>query len=129
MATHHGNEGIVKLTANTVAEVQSWTIEQGIDTVRDTAMGDTAHTHKTGHTFWSGSVTCNWDETDTNGQVALTIGASVTLNVYPEGDGAGDAYFTGTATVTAITKQASLDGLITASFTFEGNGALTLTTV
>jgi hypothetical protein len=63
------------------------------------------------------------------GQGALTIGASVTLNVYPEGDASGDTYYTGTAIVTGVTRSSSFDGLVEASITVQGSGALTATTV
>ena len=48
-------------------------------------MGDTARTYKSSLTSFSGSIDVFWDETDTSGQGALTIGSEVTLNVYPEG--------------------------------------------
>jgi hypothetical protein len=80
-------------------------------------------------TSWDGSVDVYWDETDTNGQVAATIGASVTLNVYPEGDASGDAYYTGTAIVTGVSRTASFDGMVEASITFQGSGALSASTV
>lgn len=129
MTTHSGSEGTVKIGANTVAEIRSYSIEESADVQEDTALGDTARTFKSGLTQWSGSLDCWWDETDTNGQGALTIGASVTLNVYPEGDASTDAYYTGTAIVTGITRQASFDGNVEASFSFQGTGALTPATV
>lgn len=130
MATHHGNEGTVKIGANTLAEVTSFQMTENASVADDTAMGDTWQTHVGGGpNSWSGQADCHWDETDTNGQGALTIGASVTLNLYPEGAGSGDKYYSGTATVTQITRQNSLNGVVSASFQFQGNGALTLSTV
>jgi hypothetical protein len=129
MANHAGSEGTVKIGSNVVAEVKSFSIEESADTIEDTTLGDTARTFKSGLTGWSGSVECFWDETDTNGQGALTIGAEVTLNVYPEGAVSTDKYFTGSGIVTGISRQASLDGMVEASFSFQGNGALTLGTV
>jgi predicted secreted protein len=80
-------------------------------------------------TSFSGSLDVFWDETDTSGQGALTIGSEVTLNVYPEGDTSGDTYYTGSAIVTGVSRSASFDGLIEASISVQGNGALTSTTV
>ena len=80
-------------------------------------------------TSFSGSIDVFWDETDTSGQGALTIGSEVTLNVYPEGDTAGDTYYTGTAIVTGVSRSASFDGLVEASVSVQGTGALTSTTV
>jgi len=128
MANHKGSEGLVKVGTNTVAEVKSWSVEENADTIEDTTMGDTARTFQAGLTDWGGSLECFWDETDSTGQGALTIGAQVTLNLYPEGATTGDTYYTGTAIVTGITRQAALDGMVEASFTFKGTGALSEST-
>jgi hypothetical protein len=129
MATHTGSEGTVKVGANAIAEIRSFSLEETADTLEDTTMGDTARTYKSSLTTFTGSVDVFWDETDTTGQGALTIGASVTLNVYPEGDASGDTYYTGTALVTGVTRSSSFDGLVEASITVQGSGALTATTV
>ena len=128
MSNHTGSEGTVKIGTDTLAEIKSFSIEESADTIEDTTLGDTARTFKSGLTGWSGSVECFWDETDT-AQIALTIGASVTLDVYPEGATSGDTHYSGTALVTGITRQASLDGMVEASFSFQGTGALTSATV
>ena len=129
MATHKGSEGTVKVGANSVAEIRSYSIEESADTLEDTSMGDSARTYKPSLTSFSGSLDVFWDETDTSGQGALTIGSEVTLNVYPEGDTAGDTYYTGSAIVTGVTRSGSFDGLVEASVSVQGTGALTQTTV
>ena len=129
MATHTGSEGTVKVGSNAIAEIRSFSIEESADTLEDTTMGDAARTYKPSLTSWSGSVEVYWDETDTNGQVALTVGAEVTLNVYPEGSTTGDSYLTGSAIVTGRTINSSFDGMVEASITVQGNGALTAGTV
>ena len=129
MATHTGSEGTVKVGSNAIAEIRSFSIEETADTLEDTTMGDTARTYKSSLTSFSGSVDVLWDETDSSGQGALTIGASVTLNLYPEGDAAGDTYLTGSAIVTGRSISSSYDGLVEMSITVQGNGALTTTTV
>lgn len=129
MATHSGSEGTVKVGSNAVAEIRSYSIEESADTLEDTSMGDTARTYKPSLTTFSGSLDVLWDETDTNGQGALTIGAEVTLNLYPEGDASGDTYYTGSAIVTGRTVTGSFDGLVEMSITVQGNGALTESTV
>ncbi len=129
MATHTGSEGTVKVGANAIAEIRSFSLEESADTLEDTTMGDTARTYKSSLTTFTGSVDVFWDETDTTGQGALTIGASVTLNVYAEGDASGDTYYSGAAIVTGVTRSSSFDGLVEASITVQGSGALTATTV
>ena len=129
MASHIGRDGIVKVGANTVAEVKSFSIEESADTVETTKMTDTARSHAITLTSFSGSLDCFWDETDTTGQGALTIGASVTLALYPEGEAVGDTYYSGTALVTGVSRSASFDGMVEASISVQGTGALTASTV
>lgn len=129
MATHTGSEGTVKVGSNAIAEIRSFSIEESADTLEDTTMGDTARTYKPSLTTFTGSVDALWDETDTTGQGALTIGAEVTLNLYPEGDASGDTYLAGSAIVTGRTVNSSFDGLVEMSISVQGNGALTQTTV
>ena len=129
MATNKGSEGTVKVGSNAIAEIRSYSIDETADTLEDTSMGDTARTYKSSLTSFSGSIDVFWDETDTSGQGALDIGAEVTLNFYPEGDASGDTYYTGTAIVTGVTRSASFDGLIEASVSVQGTGALSETTV
>lgn len=129
MATHAGSEGTVKVGANAIAEIRSFSIEQSADTLEDTTMGDSARTYKPSLTTFTGSVDVLWDETDTTGQGALTIGAEVTLNLYPEGAASGDTYLTGSAIVTGRTINSSYDGLVEMSISVQGSGALTITTV
>jgi len=129
MAVHKGSEGTVKVGSNAVAEIRSYSLEETGDTLETSTMGDTARTYVPSLTSWSGSVDVYWDETDSTGQGALTVGAEVTLNMYPEGDDSGDTYYTGSAIVTGVSKNASFDGLVEASISLQGTGALTSTTV
>ena len=129
MATHKGSEGTVKVGSNVVAEIKSYSIEESADTLEDTSMGDSARTYKSSLTSFSGSLDVFWDETDTSGQGALSVGSEVTLSFYPEGDTTGDTYYSGSAIVTGVSRSASFDGLIEASISVQGNGALTTTTV
>jgi hypothetical protein len=68
-------------------------------------MGDAAKTFQPTQTFWEASVEVFWDETDTNGQQAMSVGASVTLNTYPEGSSSTDSYKTGAAIVESRRHQ------------------------
>ena len=128
MATFSGNDGVVKSGSNAVAEVRSFTVTESIETVDDSAMGDTARTHKTGLKSWSGTIECHFDDTDT-AQQGLAVGSSITLNLQPEGDTSGDFLLTGTATITEVTHTNTIDNIVERTFNFLGNGELTETTV
>jgi len=129
MATHKGSEGTVKVGSNAIAEIRSYSIEESADTIEDTSMGDSARTYKPSLTQFSGSIDVFWDETDTSGQGALDVGSEITLNFYPEGDTAGDTYYSGSAIVTGVTRTGSFDGMVEASISVQGNGTLTESTV
>jgi len=130
VANHTGSEGLVKVGGtNTVAEVRSWSLSHESETIEDTAMGDSFRSHKAGLQTWSGSCDVYFDETDTNGQVAMTPGASLTVGFYPEGATSGDTYYSGTALVTSVERSAELDGMVEASVSLQGVGGLTTSTV
>ncbi len=130
MATHLGSEGLVKVGANTVAEVLSWSVTEEAEMVEDTQLSDSAKTFVAGQTMWTAEVTCHWDETDTNGQEALTVGASVTLNLYPEGDSSTDVELTGTALVQNVGISVTGGNDVSSrSLQLQGTGALTHGTV
>lgn len=130
MATHHGKNGSVSVGANAVAEVTNFSIEETVGTSEDTAMGDTAQSHKTNIPTWSASVTAHYDPADTTGQNALTIGASVTLNLYPEdGNSSGETEISGTALITRRAISSERDGINQIEFEAQGTGALTTGTV
>jgi hypothetical protein len=128
MATHLGKEGTVQVGSNAIGEIRSYTIDETIDTVEDTTMGDSSKTYLASIKDFSGTVDVLYDEADTNGQVALTLGSSVTLNFAPEGTDSGDVKLTGSAIVTGKSVTASYDGLVESTITVQGTGGLTTTT-
>lgn len=129
MANHVGNEGTVKFATNAIGELRGFEITERVDTVDDTVMGDTWKTHKQTHKSWSATMNVLWDETDTNGQAACTVGASGTFAFLPEGGDSGDGSLSGTGTVKSRAITSSHDGIVTMAIEVEGNGALAVGTV
>lgn len=127
MANHRGTEGVVKIGSDSLGELREWELQEEATTIDDTTLADAWDTHALGRKRWNGSATAFWDEGDT-AQTALANGASVTLNMYPEGATTGDTYFTGTASVTRIRRRANRDSMVEVEFEFVGSGALTSTT-
>lgn len=125
MATHIGRDGVIKVGANAIAALRSFSIEETADTVETTTMTLSARTHKVTLTSFSGSSDVYWDETDT-AQTALAVGTEdLTIEFYPEGTAVGATYYTGSMHVTGVSKSSSFDGMVEASITFQGTGALT----
>ncbi len=129
MGTHAGSEGKVFIGSEQVAEVKSWSMEVTSDTVDASIIGTQWRKNQATIKSWSGSFDAFWDETDAEGQGALEAGATVTLNLYPEGDDDGAKYWSGDVIVTSISYSASFDGIVEASFSFTGTGALSQLTV
>ena len=128
MATHTGSEGTIKIGADVVGELRSFSLESTAETIEDTSMGDTNRSYKVGLKTFTGTASVYFDETDA-GQILLVAGAEITLNVYPEGATSGDTFYTGSAIVTGKTINSSFDGMVEAEISFQGSGALTESTV
>jgi len=127
MANHKGSEGTVHIGTDAIGEIKSYSVNESMNVIDDSNIGDTAKTYQSGSTEWDGSCDVFWDENDV-AQIALSNGASVTVKFYPEGATTGDKYYTGTALVTGISRSASVDGMVDASYSLKGTGALTLAT-
>lgn len=128
MATHTGKDGVVQVGSVSIAEVVSFEFTESAKTVEDSALTDAADTYLAGSTSFNGSLSCWWDESDTTGQGALTVGASVTLVLNPEGIATGDTIFTGSAIITGISRKVARNAIVSCDFTFQGSGALTSST-
>ncbi len=129
MANHTGSSGVVKIGTNTIAEVRSFTINTTAELLEDTTLTDTSKTYQVGKKGATVSVECFWDETDTNGQIALAEGQSVALDLFPEGTDSSDYYYSGTWLVTGNSVSIPTDGIIEATFDATLTGALSRSTV
>ena len=128
MATLVGKDGVVKIGSNAVGEIRSYSIEQTMDVIEDSVIGDTDRTYTSGLKSFSGSMDVFFDDTDT-GQLDVQVGDTGTISVQVEGDTSGDHKLSGSILVTGRTITASFDGMVEASVSFQGSGALTEGTV
>jgi hypothetical protein len=129
MTTHIGKEGVLKIGANAMAEIKSFSITESAAVVDDTAKGDDWRTFKTTYKAWTGEVLVMWDATDTTGQGACAVGAEVAIGVYFAGEVSGEAYHTGSAIITERNIESPEDGIVPMKLTLQGTGALTESTV
>lgn len=133
MTAYVGNAGVVQIdddtgTAQTVAEVRSYSIEQTSDTIEKTVMGNSTRQYVKGMSTFSGTADVFWDPThfttiDLNPTVG-SVGATskvVTLRIYPTGSGTS---WSGEVVVTGYTVNGTTDGMIEASISFQGTGAV-----
>lgn len=135
MATYEGSNGAVKLldgagTATAVANVRGWSISVARDTVEDTAMGDSYRTYKKGLQNWSGSMDIIYDDStsaEVNAAVSPDTDTVITASFYPDVSVTATK-FEGTIIVTEFAVTSSYDGIVTASVSFQGTGALAAAT-
>lgn len=136
MATYEGSAGSVKIKSGSdaltaVASVRTWSIDITRDTVEDTAMGTGNRTYKKGLQSYSGSMDIVFDSSEnTIVSTALNPDTDDTVNVefYAE-DGDDTTKFSGDVIVTGYSVSASYDGLVEASVSFQGTGAITTASI
>ena len=132
MATHVGKEGLVTVSGNTIAELNGWETTETAEVVEDTELSDEWKTFKSGTDLikeWKAKINCMWDETDSSGQEAMTVGASIALIFKGEGAGAGDSIATGTGIVEEIGITVEKGSTTEREFSIQGSGALVWSTV
>lgn len=126
MATMAGNAGSIKLSTNAIAEMDNWNLDVSPGLEETQAFGDTWKERALTIKEWSGNASGRLDITDTNGhvaiQTALLAGTTVAVRFYVD----GTHYYSGSAFVQA-SFTAPENGLITASYSFTGTGALSYT--
>jgi predicted secreted protein len=150
MATISGTKGIMKLQATgtpveTLINLTSYTLDTTQDTIEVSRMGmagGTGPTNTTGRareyvkgmSTFTGSADFQYDATlPQDGTITSldfvtdTIGTA-DFELFPEGDNvaATDTKFSGQCIITGFSITASVDGIVTGSLTFQGNGDLTV---
>jgi predicted secreted protein len=140
MAILTGNNGNIKLDASvggsvaTIAAVRNFSIELTRDTVETTTMGVDVRTYLTGLSSWSGSADIYFDPVASTGHLAVhtvlnptsgTVGQSTLTFEGYLADTAGK--FSGEVIITGFTVNATMDGMVEASISFQGSGACTFT--
>jgi predicted secreted protein len=128
MPNQLGRVGSVRISSTTISELRNYSLSNSSDTVEDTTIGDTFRTRKATLRSWSVSGDVYWDPVDA-GQVLVTVGATVTVNLYPMGLGASASYYSGAGIVSKFDISGSFDGMVEGSISIEGNGTLSSLTV
>jgi len=129
MTTYHGKNGVIKIGTDVIAEVRSFSVTETAEIADDTVQGDNSPTHLVGVLPWSGSIDAFYFPADTTGQAVLLAGASVALELDPIGSTSGLEKLTGTATITSRAATSDKGDVVSVSFQFTGNGALTHGTI
>lgn len=129
MATHLGREGIIKVNQfRVVGELRNYSLSHNSDVVEDSTLNDAYRTKKATLQTWTMSADVYWDEEDA-GQVRLTPGAYVLIDLYPEGIASSAVFYGAFGYVTKYDISGTFDGMVEGSITVEGTGILSTLTV
>jgi hypothetical protein len=127
-----GHEGSVTVAGNASAmgNAKAWSLDISQEPADVTDFGssgwkESATTLKS----WSGSITAIFDASgadEADLQTALTGGSAINLDLQlGDGTGSYDKY-SGSANITGQSVTNDVNGIVEATFTFEGTGALTI---
>lgn len=128
MARYKGHEGAVTIGANAVGEVESFDLEDSVNELDANVMGSGWTDVCAGQRSMSGSISVLRDPNDA-GQTALTAGAEVTANLYPESNTTGRTEVTGTFLVTSVSLSVAVGDLVKDVYNIRNQGTVTIGTV
>lgn len=136
MATITGNNGAISVNGIAVLAVRNFSIEMSADTIETSTMGTDVRTYVRGLSTFSGSADVFFDSTDYdtnettfNPTSGLVGAAGVAGKFYLSFDAAGnDDVFQGTIIVTGYSVTSAMDGMVEASISFQGSGAVAYST-
>ena len=133
--TYTGEAGVVKFSdtassAVLVASVRSFTLDQETQAIETSVMGSGSRAYIPGLKQFSGTMDLYFRD-DNQGQINLFNGiggtnGATTIELYPSGETTG-VKLSGTVIITGHSITANFDGMVEASVTFQGSGALTRT--
>ena len=128
MATVLGKAGFLIVSSLTVLQFRGYTLNHTSDTVEDTVIGDNFKTRQATLQDFRISGDLYFDTADA-GANALTVGSTVTIELYPQGIATASRYYQGRAIITSFDPNARHDGMVEVPFSAEGTGALSTLTV
>ena len=144
MATITGNNGKIMIggtnssgvntSGKQVLAVKSYTVDIKSDTIETTVMSNDVRTYLKGMSSWSGSADVYFETTtlsDIPGLIVTggTVGSAATTAIFYLDSIAYSAAkaFDGSIIITGFSIKSSMDGMVEATISFQGSGALTYT--
>lgn len=125
-----GHAGSVTVASGAMGNAKAWSLDISQETTDTTDLSSTGwKTSDATLKSWSGSITAVFDASGTAEgalQTGLTGGSSVSLDLQlGDGSGSYDKY-SGSANITSQSVTNDVNGIVEATFNFEGTGALTI---
>lgn len=133
MANIVGKNGVVKAgtsgSEEAIGEVTGFSINQTADTIETSTMGSNDRSYVASLKSFSGSVDVLHSVTAGDNHDEFAVGSSLTLELYPNGTASGEKYFEGAVLCTGKDVTSSFNDMVTATYSFQGTGALAENTV
>ena len=111
-----------------LGQCTSYSVDKQLESVDVSHIGSTSKTFTSAQESWSSTMEVSYDQDDTAQAKLLerSAGAStpIYLSYYYEGADTGDKYLTGSGFITGIAWNQEPNGVITASVSIQGTGAL-----
>lgn len=125
-----GHSGSVTVASGAMGNAKAWSLDVTQETV-DTTDFDSSGWKESTATLnsWSGSITAIFDASGTAEgalQTGLTGGSSVALDLQLGGGTGSYDKYSGSAIITGQSITNDVNGIVEATFSFEGTGALTI---
>jgi len=119
MAVLKGKNGVVKIGTHAIANVTSYSVSEEADMLETTSIGANVNgrTYVPGLRQITGSIDCNIDPSDTNGQMKLEVGDTVGIVL----ELTTGTSLQGQVIITSSSIEVGAADLITASFDFQTN--------
>lgn len=134
MARYHGKNGSAVVgSTGAIAEINDWSLDSSRSMADASAMGEDDSRALPGQKTKSGSITCNFDQSDADGQEALETahesGVTVTLTLYERTPATGVKYWTGDVWIEKVGRKVPVGGKVERTFGFRSEGAMSRATV
>jgi hypothetical protein len=130
MAAFSGNDGQVTIAGNVVVSTRNFSVDITADTIEKSVMGTKVREYVKGMASWSGSADVYFDTANSKNDWLVassgsTVGsAPVAVKFYLDQDATNDIVLYGDGIVTGFSVSSSLDGLVEATISVQGSGAL-----
>ena len=125
-----GHSGSVTVASGSMGNAKAWSLDVTQETV-DVTDFDSSGWKESAATLnsWTGSITAIFDASGTAEgalQTGLTGGSSVSLSLTLGGGAGSYDVYSGSAIITGQSITNDVNGIVEATFSFEGTGALTI---
>ena len=130
MAAFSGNDGQVTIAGNVVVSTRNFSVDITADTIEKSVMGTKVREYVKGMASWSGSADVYFDTSNSAndwlvaGSSSTVGGSPVAVKFYLDQDATNDIVLYGNGIVTGFSVSSSLDGLVEATISVQGSGAL-----